>query len=111
MNDKLNFKDWYKEKYDPTGYLYPSAPLSIGFQDYCARVNEYLEYLANGVDTRTEPALPIQSVGGSLLQSLHQDLKGFQDMGFLTPDAKIGLGIAIEQVERYMRGELDARQQ
>lgn len=62
MNDKLNFKDWYKEKYDPTGYLYPSAPLSIGFQDYCARVNEYLEYLANGVDTRTEPALPIQNV-------------------------------------------------
>lgn len=50
-------------------------------------------------------------VGSSLLQSLHQDLKGFQDMGFLTPDAKMGLGIAIEQVERYMRGELKIRQQ
>jgi hypothetical protein len=32
-------------------------------------------------------------------------------MAFLTPDAKMGLGIAIEQVERYMRGELEARQQ
>jgi hypothetical protein len=53
----------------------------------------------------------LADVGGSLLQSLHQDLKGFQDMGFLTPDAKMGLGIAIEQVERYMRGELEARQQ
>ena len=50
-------------------------------------------------------------VSGSLLQSLQQDLKGFQDMGFLTPDAKSGLGIAIEQVERYMRGDLEARQQ
>jgi hypothetical protein len=53
----------------------------------------------------------LADVGGSLLQSLHQDLKGFQEMGFLTPDAKMGLGIAIEQVERYMRGELEARQQ
>ena len=53
----------------------------------------------------------LADIGGSLLQSLHQDLKGFQDMGFLTPDAKMGLGIAIEQVERYMRGELEARQQ
>ena len=51
------------------------------------------------------------SVSGSLLKSLHQDLKGFQEMGFLTPDAKSGLGIAIEQVERYMRGDLEARQQ
>ena len=50
-------------------------------------------------------------VSGSLLKSLHQDLKGFQEMGFLTPDAKSGLGIAIEQVERYMRGDLEARQQ
>lgn len=48
-----------------------------------------------------------QAVSGSLLKSLHQDLKGFQEMGFLTPDAKSGLGIAIEQVERYMRGDLD----
>lgn len=55
--------------------------------------------------------LHIAPVGDSLLQSLHQDLKGFQDMGFLTPDANMGLGIAIEQVERYMRGELEARQQ
>jgi len=44
---------------------------------------------------------------GSLLKSLHQDLLGFKKMEFLTPDAKIGLGIAIEQVERYMRGELE----
>jgi hypothetical protein len=57
------------------------------------------------------PTLRKGDVSGSLLQSLHQDLKGFQDMGFLTPDAKSGLGIAIEQVERYMRGDLEARQQ
>jgi hypothetical protein len=38
-------------------------------------------------------------------------LKGFQEMEFLTPDVKTGLGIAIEQVERYMRNELEARQQ
>lgn len=50
-------------------------------------------------------------VSGSLLESLHKDLVGFQEMRFLTPDAKTGLGIAIEQVERYMRGELEARQQ
>ena len=50
-------------------------------------------------------------VSVALLQSLHQDLNGFQDIGFLTPDTKRGLGIAIEQVERYMRGELKARQQ
>jgi hypothetical protein len=55
--------------------------------------------------------LCIADVGGSLLKSLHQDLKCFQEMAFLTPDAKMGLGIAIEQVERYMRGELEARQQ
>jgi hypothetical protein len=63
--------------------------------------------------TKSAPkkALRKADVGGSLLQSLHQDLKGFQDMGFLTPDAKMGLGIAIEQVERYMRGELEARKQ
>ena len=45
------------------------------------------------------------------LQSLHQDLKEFHEMEFLTRDAKIGLEIAIEQVEKYMRGELEARQQ
>jgi hypothetical protein len=63
--------------------------------------------------TKSTPkkALRKADVDGSLLQSLHQDLKGFQDMGFLTPDAKMGLGIAIEQVERYMSGELEARQQ
>jgi len=55
--------------------------------------------------------LGIADVSDSLLKSLHQDLKGFQEMGFLTPDAKSGLGIAIEQVERYMRGDLEARQQ
>lgn len=56
-------------------------------------------------------ALRKTDVSGSLLKSLHQDLKGFQEMEFLTPDAKSGLGIAIEQVERYMRGDLEARQQ
>ena len=45
------------------------------------------------------------------LHSLHEDLKGFQEMKFLTLDAKRGLGIAIEQVERYIRGDLEARQQ
>jgi len=59
----------------------------------------------------TDKALNIADVGGSLLQSLHQDLKGFQEMPFLTPDVKTGLGIAIEQVERYMRNDLEARQQ
>jgi hypothetical protein len=53
----------------------------------------------------------LQTVVSGLLQSLHEDLKGFQDMQFLTPDVKTGLGIAIEQVERYMRGDLDARDQ
>lgn len=53
----------------------------------------------------------ISDVSGSLLKSLHQDLKGFQEMAFLTPDVKKGLAIAIEQVERYMRNELEARQQ
>jgi len=48
---------------------------------------------------------------GELLKSLHQDLKGFQEMGFLTPDVKAGLGIAMEQVERYMRNDLEAHQQ
>lgn len=56
-------------------------------------------------------ALRKTDVSGSLLKSLHQDLVGFQQMGFLTPDAKSGLGIAIEQVERYMRCELEALQQ
>jgi hypothetical protein len=42
-----------------------------------------------------------------LLKSLHQDLVKFQQEEFLMPDVKIGLGIAIEQLERYMRGELD----
>ena len=50
------------------------------------------------------------NVSGAL-HSLHEDLKGFQQMGFLTSDAKMGLGIAIEQVERYIRGDLEARQQ
>lgn len=57
------------------------------------------------------PPLRKGDVSGSLLQSLHKDLKGFQNMEFITPDAKMGLGIAIEQVERYMSGELEARQQ
>lgn len=57
------------------------------------------------------PQLQQCNVGGALLKSLHEDLKGFHNMGFLTPDAKSGLGIAIEQVERYMRGDLVARQQ
>lgn len=45
----------------------------------------------------------------SELQSLHQDLKRFQEIWILTPDVKTGLGIAIEQVERYISGELKAR--
>jgi hypothetical protein len=56
-------------------------------------------------------ALRQTDVGGLLIKSLHQDLKGFQEMAFLTPDVKKGLCIAIEQVERYMRNELEARQQ
>ena len=61
-----------------------------------------------GVGTK---ALHIGGVSGSLLKSLHQDLIGFQEMQFLTPDVKTGLGIAIEQVERYMRDDLEAREQ
>jgi len=56
-------------------------------------------------------ALHIGGVSRSLLKSLHQDLIGFQEMPFLTPDVKTGLGIAIEQVERYMRNDLEAREQ
>jgi hypothetical protein len=70
--------------------------------------------LNHGIITEEEARtklLILFGVSGSLLKSLHQDLKGFQEMGFLTPDAKSGLGIAIEQVERYMRGDLEARQQ
>lgn len=108
MNDKLNFKDWYKEKYDPTGYLYPSAPLSIGFQDYCARVNEYLEYLANGVDTRTEPALPIQFTVSS---SRHPKCKGWKkyDWGMMDgPEYGCGYNTTIECNEcMYCVGEKD----
>jgi len=62
------------------------------------------------IQTATNELLDLFNVSGSLIKSLHQDLKGFQEMGFLTPDAKSGLGIAIEQVERYMRGDLEARQ-
>jgi hypothetical protein len=46
-----------------------------------------------------------------LLKSIHQDLIGFQEMQFLTPDVKTGLGIAIEQVEKYMQNDLEAREQ
>jgi hypothetical protein len=54
------FEQWYKEEYDPSGYLYPSAPLNIGFQDYCARVNEYLQYLANAATTEEKQCnLPV----------------------------------------------------
>ena len=35
------FEEWYKEKYDPNGFLYPSCPLDIGFQTICDRVEEY----------------------------------------------------------------------
>jgi hypothetical protein len=59
----------------------------------------------------SKKALRKTDVGGLLLKSLHQDLKVFQEMAFLTPDVKKGLCIAIEQVERYMRNELEARQQ
>jgi len=43
------------------------------------------------------------------LQSLHEDLEAIKTLGFLYPEAKIGLGTAIEQVERYIRGDLKAR--
>lgn len=62
------------------------------------------------LENESQPSC-LGAVSGSLLKSLHQDLVGFQQMGFLTTDAKSGLGIAIEQVERYMRGDLEARQQ
>lgn len=70
-----------------------------------------VSYFDELLDYVLTEALHIYDVNGSLLKSLHQDLKGFQEMGFLTPDAKSGLGIAIEQVESYMRGDLEARQQ
>ena len=78
------------------------------------QINDLLLKMQTGENCIGDTAnqlLDLFAVGGSLLQSLHQDLKGFQGMGFLTPDAKMGLGIAIEQVERYMRGELEVRQQ
>lgn len=62
----------------------------------------------NSESTNTQSS---QTAVSGLLQSLHEDLKGFQDMQFLPPDTKTGLGIAIEQVERYMRGDLEAREQ
>jgi hypothetical protein len=45
MEGKLNFTAWYLKKYDPSGYIYPSYQLNIGFGTVCLRVNEYLEYL------------------------------------------------------------------
>ena len=39
---KINFKEWYKKKYDPNGFLYPSAPMkNISFMEMCERVDEY----------------------------------------------------------------------
>ena len=60
-------------------------------------------------EEQSKPSL-LGDVSGSL-HSLLEDLKGFQAMGFqamgfLNADVKIGLGIAIEQVERYIRGDL-----
>ncbi len=78
---------------------------------YCNSIGVDADYRAMEKHLEQDSNCNKPAVSGSLLQSLHEDLKGFQDMGFLTPDAKIGLGIAIEQVERYMRGELEARQQ
>lgn len=75
-----------------------------------AQQDSYVQSTQNVID-ELELALRQPHVSGSLLKSLHQDLKGFQEMAFLTPDVKTGLGIAIEQVERYMRNELEARQQ
>jgi len=63
-----------------------------------SKENETLDKVQNGNDF-------IADVSGSL-HSLLEDLKGFQAMGFLNADVKIGLGIAIEQVERYIRGDL-----
>ena len=93
-----------QKEFEATGYtswinadLYPDGKIYT---------QEYTQWLEKQVLALRQPL-----VSGSLLKSLHQDLKGFQEMGFLTPDAKSGLGIAIEQVERYMRGDLGARQQ
>jgi len=68
-----------------------------------SKKNETFNKAQNGNDF-------IADVSGSL-HSLLEDLKGFQSMGFLTADVKSGLGIAIEQVERYIRGDLEARKQ
>jgi len=50
-------------------------------------------------------------LGVSSLQSLLEDLKGFESMRFLNADVKSGLGMAIEQVERYIRRDLKAQKQ
>ena len=49
-----------------------------------------------------EPSQP-PILGVSSLHSLLDDLKGFESMSFLNADVKSGLGLAIEQVERYIR--------
>ena len=58
-------------------------------------------------EAQSQPS-SLGDVTGSL-HSLLEDLKGFQSMGILTADVKTGLGIAIEQVERYIRR--DSRKQ
>lgn len=46
----------------------------------------------------------------SVLKSLHEDLTEFyQEKDFLTPEKRTGIAIAIDQVERYIRGDISAR--
>jgi hypothetical protein len=106
----LSVKEFEKQKFELMPNIEPK------FEEILAAKREYYGWTEAAIQFAAEEyarQLLLQqcSVSGSLLKSLHQDLVGFQQMGFLTPDAKSGLGIAIEQVERYMRSELEARQQ
>jgi len=51
------------------------------------------------IEESSQPSI----LGVSSLHSLLEDLKGFESMSFLKADVKSGLGLAIEQVERYIR--------
>jgi len=41
-----------------------------------------------------------------LLKSLSKDLKNFQKSKLITNEIKVGLEISIEQIERYINGDL-----
>ncbi len=78
---------------------------NLGFKTSLDSMSKFQERLKEelakqGLD-RTPSEDDVKQLG--LLNSLHKDLKGFQELPFLTTDAKSGLGIAIEQVERYIR--------